>query len=508
MLIIIGAIFRVVAACTTNLGNDEVYYFTYALQPDWNHFDHPPMVGLFIRLFTFNLHWNNEFTMRLTAIIGAAINTWLIAQCGRLVKNEHAGFIAAILYTTSIYTCIISGVFILPDSPQVVFWLASVYAMLKIIKTNNGNNKRLIWLGILIGLATMCKVHGVFLWFGFGGYILFYQRKLLSNPYLYFAVLLTVCIVSPIVFWNVQNNFITWRFHSERVEIKNSGIDWDAFVTAVFGQIIYNNPLNIVLYIIAGMAIVKRKLFMNRQLLHLLLWCGIPIIVATTALSLFRDTLPHWSGPGFLSLMIISGVFIDEQITENNKKIYNSLLKINIGIIVFVFVAGIAAVQFYPETMSNKKPPHTGDGDLTLDMYGWKEIMPVFDSIRKNDIASGTMSANAPLVVNKWFPAGHLLFYVAYPLNIKTVAVGELNDLHKFVWLNEKEGYLPVGSDGYFIAPSNYYTNPATIYQNDFKTIYLVETIPQKRGGAIARYWYIYRLKGAKKELGEKKPNA
>ena len=26
------------------LGNDEVYYYTYALQPDWNHFDHPPMV--------------------------------------------------------------------------------------------------------------------------------------------------------------------------------------------------------------------------------------------------------------------------------------------------------------------------------------------------------------------------------------------------------------------------------------------------------------------------------
>jgi hypothetical protein len=151
--------------------------------------------------------------------------------------------------------------------------------------------------------------------------------------------------------------------------------------------------------------------------------------------------------------------------------------------------------------MSKKEPPHTGDGDVTLDMYGWKEIMPVFDSIRKNDITSGIMPADAPLVVNKWFPAGHLLFYVAYPMHIRIVAVGELNDLHKFVWLNKKEGYLSAGSDCYFISPSNYYTDPATIYQNNFETISLVATIPQKRGGAVARYWYIYRLKNAKTKL-------
>jgi len=46
-------------ACFTELGNDEVYYYTYALQPDWNHFDHPPMVGLLIRLTTINFYWLN-----------------------------------------------------------------------------------------------------------------------------------------------------------------------------------------------------------------------------------------------------------------------------------------------------------------------------------------------------------------------------------------------------------------------------------------------------------------
>ena len=125
-IIVCCSLMRCVLALLLNLGNDEVYYFTYAVQPDWNHFDHPPLVGLFIRIFTFNLHWLNDLSMRLPAIAGAAINTWLIAQCGQKLGSEKGGLVAAILYNTSVYCSILSGLFILPDSVQLVFWLASL----------------------------------------------------------------------------------------------------------------------------------------------------------------------------------------------------------------------------------------------------------------------------------------------------------------------------------------------------------------------------------------------
>jgi hypothetical protein len=53
-LIGISIVVKLVLSYFLELGNDEVYYYTYALQPDWNHFDHPPMVGWLIRIFTFN----------------------------------------------------------------------------------------------------------------------------------------------------------------------------------------------------------------------------------------------------------------------------------------------------------------------------------------------------------------------------------------------------------------------------------------------------------------------
>jgi hypothetical protein len=43
-LIGINIIIKLMLAPLLELGNDEVYYWTYLLRPDWNFFDHPPMV--------------------------------------------------------------------------------------------------------------------------------------------------------------------------------------------------------------------------------------------------------------------------------------------------------------------------------------------------------------------------------------------------------------------------------------------------------------------------------
>ncbi|MGF7230090.1 ArnT family glycosyltransferase, partial [Arachidicoccus sp.] len=384
LLIICATVIRCLVAYSLNLGNDEVYYFTYALQPDWNHFDHPPLVGIFIRFFTVNLHYSNQFTMRLTAIIGAGFNTWLIARCGYLLRNERAGFIAAILYTTSIYTSIISGIFILPDSPQVVFWMMALWVLIKLIQTPQHKNVNgwLLLFGLLVGITTMCKIHGVFLWIGFGLYIILHDKKWLFNPYLYFSILITLVCISPIVIWNYYNDFATWHFNSNRVSIAHASFNLDAFITTTIGQIAYNNPINVTLSFIAVSAFIKGKKFMQRDLGKLLMYCALPIIVITTGLSLLRDTLPHWSGPGFMTLLLPTAIFVENKITEVNKIFYKKILDFNMGFIAIVLITGLFVVQLYPGTMSQKVAPEIGANDVTLDMYGWQTLKPIFEKIR------------------------------------------------------------------------------------------------------------------------------
>jgi hypothetical protein len=72
-LILIVSIVKLVTASLIELGNDEVYYWTYAIQPDWNHFDHPPMVGWMIRLTSLNLYWATEVSLRLGSVLCARI---------------------------------------------------------------------------------------------------------------------------------------------------------------------------------------------------------------------------------------------------------------------------------------------------------------------------------------------------------------------------------------------------------------------------------------------------
>ena len=183
-LIIISSIIKLLAASFLELGNDEVYYWTYAIQSDWNHFDHPPMVALLIRLSTFNLLFTNAFFIRLGPILLTAINTYLIYDICSKIKNENAGFLAALLFSCSFYSSIIAGVFILPDAPQLFFWIFSIFLLIKVvsaIESDKNFNYNILLFGVVAGLCIMSKVHGVFLWIGFGLYILFYKRSLLSN---------------------------------------------------------------------------------------------------------------------------------------------------------------------------------------------------------------------------------------------------------------------------------------------------------------------------------------
>jgi len=142
----------------------------YAQYLQWNYFDHPPIVGWLIRFTTANLYLDNELFIRLGAVVSAAITTWLIFLSGSKLDNAYTGYLAAVLYTATLYGSIIAGTFILPDSPQMVCWAAGIYLLLSTVKYNRVNRKQkkdLLLFGLVAGLCLLCKIHTVFLWMGF-----------------------------------------------------------------------------------------------------------------------------------------------------------------------------------------------------------------------------------------------------------------------------------------------------------------------------------------------------
>jgi len=495
LLILVSTLVRCALAFFLEFGNDEVYYWTYAQHLQWNYFDHPPMVALLIRLGTFGLYFHSELFVRAGSIICAAVNTWLVFLIARRVRDEKAGLFAALLYTSSFYCSIIAGTFILPDSSQVLFWMLSIFLILQIIDEENVRTNKtvlLLLLGICIGLCIMSKVHGVFLWFGFGLYILLYNRKLLMHPALYGAVLLTAVIISPILFWNIQNNFITYSFHNNRVGFFNKKLDWDSFLQQFIGSILYNNPVNFVLYVIGIAGIIKHKHFIAPRYLRLFLLLGLPLIVVLLFLSLFNETLPHWSGPAYISILILTAVYFSNT-NSLNTKIPRGIKAANF-LLLFAAVAGILVIRYLPVQLGKKEERVLGDSDVTLDMIGWRKFSGEFDSLYKADVRERLIKKGAFIISDKWFPAANLDYYIATPAQLNFFAAGKLTDIHHYAWLNKDRPAMQKNSDAYFIYPSNYYGPPKQGLQNYFQKVDSAILIPQYRSGIHVRNFVIIRL--------------
>lgn len=493
-LILVATIIRFIIALTIDLGNDEAYYITYARHLQWNYFDHPPFVALLIKLTSLNLTLTSDFFIRLGPILLATINTYFIYAIAKKVKDEKSGIIAAVLYSASIYSSIIAGVFILPDAPQLFFWMGSIYFLINIVHPENKSLPKkyyLLLFGLCTGFCIMSKVQGVFLWFGYGLYVLFFDRKTLTNGYFYVAILITAAIISPILFWNIYNNFITYNFHSKRVAI-NSAINFNSFIREFFGGMLYNNPINYFLIVCSLIACWKNKIAIAVPHIRILLFLSLPLIGGLLFISLFRETLPHWSGPGYTTLIILTSCYLSEAKTKLQKLIPYSLYLITV-----ISFLGILLIRFYPGTLGDKTAITLGGKDATLDMYDWNYFKTEFEKIHQSDIATAQTKTNF-IVNNKWFPGAHIDNYIAQPLKMDFVAIGKLEDIHTYHWLNQYRKPLQKGGDAYFITVSNNYSDPNLIYASQFEKINKPRIIKQYRSGREVRNLYVYLMQDYK----------
>ena len=487
-LLVVSAIVRGVLAAWMEFGNDEVYYWTYALYPDWSHFDHPPMVGWVIQLFSLNLLFDSEFFIRLASVVIMTANTYIIYRIGKDLKDAMTGFYAALLYTASIYAFVITGIFIMPDTPLMLFWLLAFWMAIRSLSLSKG--RYMILFGLFAGLAMLSKYSGVFLWVGMGLYILIFNRKQLKNPYLYLSLLISAICCIPILYWNIKYNFASLSFHSERVG--GGALNFSTFGTELAGEFFYNNPINFILAIIAIVAVFKKKLNLEQSIQRLILCIALPMIVLFWVFSLTRPTLPHWNAPAYVLLILLSAAYLKDKHTESlPKSIIAALL-----VLVITLVVGVAEIKtgFIPLD-KHTEPEQIGRDDFTVDMYGWRQLGEKFVDFRAQKIAEGVMNEEDGIVANQWFPLANLDYYVARPLGLRVMGLGWPAFLHKYLWINDERGGFHLGENYWFFSDSRYPKDPKTTYQWYFKEIELVGIIEIDRCGKPAKNFYVYTCK-------------
>ncbi len=498
LLITISTLIRAFIAATIELGNDEVYYRLYALFADWSHFDHPLMVGLTIQFFSLDLLLDSELFIRLGAVVFGALNTWIIYLVGSTIKNERTGFYAALLYTASIYAFIITGVFILPDTPQNFFWLLSILFMIKAVPMCPKlpmSGLRMLRMGVVIGLAILSKYTSVFLWFGAILYIVIFNRDWLKSKWLYYSIALTSIISLPILIWNLQHDFISFTYHGERVDMSGYAFNIDYFLTELLGEFLYNNPVNFILILLSLVVVARNKLQLTRAYTRTILMVSLPLIITFLVFSLFRKTLPHWTAPAYSTLLLLVAAWID-QLRSNNTLRVPPVIIVSLSVLMFIIVVGYSQINYgIINFISLDETYGIKTDDPSLDMFGFEQAGEKFEQLVKRDRETGLMSDESILVGNFWFPLANFDYYAASPIGMKSYGMGRLDQIHKYAWINRKNGGFKKGMDAYYLTTTRDYRSPIGNLDMYFEEMLPADTILILRNGRVVKKAFVYRLK-------------
>ena len=499
ILLIINTLIRFFIAFFTNLGIDEAYYFSYGLYLDWSYFDHPLMIALVVKASSIFGSSFSAIGLRAVPLIIGTLNILLIFHIGKTIKDSMTGFYAALLFSASFYGSVISGTFVLPDNPLTFFWLLSLLFAIKFFTAEKHEWPFLFFFAIGAGLAFLSKYSALALWFGMLCMALKEKKAAwFRQPRFYLAGMISILLFLPVLIWNINHNFASFSFHGNRMRLEGIVLHFDYFASELAGQVFYNNPINIVIIISCLIYFFRHKKDFDRTITSWLLFTSFPVIFATLLTSFFNRTLPHWSGPAYLSLIIFAALALRQKYADA----YHKPIKLALASQAFfgvIIVLGLLQINFgLINPGSNTDEEKLGKNDISLDMYGWKQVTQEMDKMVTADLKSGAIGNNVVFITHNWFPAGHIEFYLANPLKKKLYIWGTEEKSHQYMLINERRGMIEQNSDAYYITTSRYFASPDPNLLNHYKTFDNRAVIRLHRNNKAAFNVFIYRLKEAK----------
>ena len=206
---------RVIYACVIDLRTDEAYYWTWSKESVLSFLDHPPMISWFIRFGT-AIFGDTNFGVRFAGLLAMLVMQLLLADMVRRVThNARAVVIALLLPEAALYYGLLMAK-VSPDIALIPFAVAMLWTLVRLHQSGDGR----WWLaaGLFAGLALLSKFTAVMLVPGVVAFMLVpaWRRRWLLSPYPWAAALIAVAVFLPVLIWNAQHEWASFRFQLVR----------------------------------------------------------------------------------------------------------------------------------------------------------------------------------------------------------------------------------------------------------------------------------------------------
>ncbi|MDT8265576.1 glycosyltransferase family 39 protein, partial [Roseomonas sp. DSM 102946] len=154
---------RLIAAAVVPVSPDEAYYWVWSRALSPGYYDHPPMVAFWIRAGTLLLG-DTPLGIRLLGPVGLLLATLALVRAGNLLfPDRRPGVMAASLFNATLLVNA-GAVLMTPDTPQIVFWCLTLWAVAE--AHARGDGRWWLAVGLFAGAALLSKYTAAFLGIG------------------------------------------------------------------------------------------------------------------------------------------------------------------------------------------------------------------------------------------------------------------------------------------------------------------------------------------------------
>jgi hypothetical protein len=426
---------RLLLASATGLGIDESYMVAAGRKLQLSYFDHPPLAWWMAWGAAHFAGSESAIVVRFPFVALFALTTWLMYRVTAALFGPAAGLWAAVLLNMVPVLGVTSATWVLPDGPLFATLLGAAACLIAALRSNG----RAAWgwwmaAGGCAGLA-LCSKYSAAL--TIAGVIVFLatdpkSRSWLMRPHPYVAGLAALAIFAPVLIWNAEHGWISFRFQGGRTvgEFHPFGPIWN-----ILGQSIFVLPWLWIALVWCGYTAARRGPGDGSR--WLLLSLAAPPILLFTVASLWSNVLFHWPAPGYLMLLPLAGDAVARYWQKSRAVRISVTATAAFVVLGTAFFAGEIRFNWVPDRFAG----FPAGRDPSLDIVDWT-------SLRKELADRGLLDRPGLVVAAvRWSDAGKIDY--ALGGRVPVICLGP--DARQYGLIARRDDYA--GADVLIVAP-------------------------------------------------------
>jgi len=331
--LILFFIINLLQSYSTQLLEDEAYYWVWSKNLAFGYFDHPPLVALWVKISS--LFFDGELGVRFFSTISFSLMLVIIWKIIDHPKKQNYVWLYFLL-VISVALLNVYGFITTPDTPLLLFVALFLYAYKLFLQKEN--NWSVFLLGFAMAAMLYSKYHGIIVIF----FVVLSNLSLLKNKKFWFASLLGFLLFTPHLYWQYANDFPSFRYHLFERSKKDYRIGYN--IMHLVNQIAIVGITFPIIY----MAFYKQKI--NSKFDKSLQYLVYGFIIFFFIASFSTNPQAQWTGVILIPLIVLTfGYFIQN---KNARKWLIILGSIQFGIIIIarIFLANenISPIKLEP----------------------------------------------------------------------------------------------------------------------------------------------------------------